>query len=106
MKKNIILFVIIFLSLFTVIVNAQSIWFLNPTNGEILTGTGSQTTVYMQLNFNYNLSGDPNLYDHYIKLFRSPYSTQQSLSGESPREIAIRNCPLPSPIETPPLKIS
>ncbi|MBE7476174.1 MAG: T9SS type A sorting domain-containing protein [Ignavibacteriales bacterium] len=81
MKKNIILFVIIFLSLFTVIVNAQSIWFLNPTNGEILTGTGSQTTVYMQLNFNYNLSGDPNLYDHYIKLFRSPYSTQQSGQG-------------------------
>ncbi len=81
MKKNLVLFVTIFLSLLPVIINAQSIWFLNPTNGETLTGTGSQTTVYMQLQFNYNLSGSPHLTDHYIKLFRPPYSTQKSGQG-------------------------
>ena len=82
MKKNLVLFVTIFLSVFTVIINGQSIWFLNPTNGEIFTETGSQTTVYMQLNFNYNLSGSPYITDHYIKLFRPPYSTQQSGQGD------------------------
>jgi len=75
MKKNFVLFVTIFLSLTTIIINAQSIWFLNPTNGQTDIGTGSQTTVYMQLNFGYSLSGSQYMYDHYIKLFRPPYST-------------------------------
>ncbi|HSW56724.1 MAG TPA: T9SS type A sorting domain-containing protein [Ignavibacteriaceae bacterium] len=81
MKKNFVLFVTILLSLTTIVINAQSIWFLNPTNGQTVIGTGSQTTVYMQLNFGYSLSGSPYMYDHYIKLFRPPYSDQQSGQG-------------------------
>ncbi len=79
MKKIFLLFIVTFLSSFTVKVNASSIGFVHPYNGETVTSTGfasTQTTIPVNLQWNQSAHNP-----FYIKLFCSPYPTQQSNVG-------------------------
>ncbi len=50
MKRNFFLLITLFLSLFVIKVNASSIWFVNPTNGEIITDLqGSEDIIAVHL---------------------------------------------------------
>jgi hypothetical protein len=55
MKKTLYLFLF---NLFLVsnLVNAQSIWFVDPTNSKVVSGGGTQTQVYVSFAYNYSLS--------------------------------------------------
>jgi len=78
MKRNFFLLTTLILSLFVIKVNASSIWFNNPTDGEIITdlqGSEDIIAVYLQWNRQANRP-------YYEKLFCPPYGTQQSDQGD------------------------
>ncbi|MGA9291197.1 MAG: hypothetical protein WBV81_01305, partial [Ignavibacteriaceae bacterium] len=80
MKKLFLLFIMAFLSLITLEANASSIWFINPVNGQTVTGDGfgsSQTTVPLNLQYNQQA-----ISPYYVKLFAAPKGTYQSNQGE------------------------
>lgn len=83
MKKLSFSFLALFF-LLTFIGYAQSIHFTSPTNGQVVTGTGygsTESAVPLNLTYSYQLSNDPNRIGMYIKLFPSPYATEQSNQG-------------------------
>lgn len=82
MKKRALLFVGVILFLVGMEVNASSIWFTNPVNGQTITDDSySQNTIPLNLRYYWQITDNPISY--YVKLFPSPYSTQSSQgSGE------------------------
>lgn len=82
---KIIMFSILLNFLFlTILCNAQEIHFTNPINGMVITGTGygsTASTVPVNLSFYYQLSENPDVQGMFVKLFPSPYATQQSNQG-------------------------
>ena len=81
MKKS---FFLILFNLFLVsnLINAQSIWFVDPTNGEVVSGGGTSTKIYVNFDFNYSLSS--NSLAMFVKLI-THNNTYSSRSGEIPQ---------------------
>lgn len=83
MKKISFSFLVAFF-LLTTFGNAQSIHFTSPTNGQVVSGTGygsTESSVPLNLTYYFQVSDNPDLIGYYIKLFPSPYATQQSNQG-------------------------
>lgn len=82
--KNLFAILVVFLFL-SILINAQSIQFTSPVNGQVITGTGlgsSASIVPVNLRYYYQLSNNPDRIAMYIKLFPSPYPDQQSNQGD------------------------
>lgn len=61
--------------------NAQSVWFVYPTNGLDVTNIYSESKVSLNFQYNWQRSSNPNLITYYIKLFAAPIGTYQSNQG-------------------------
>ncbi len=80
MKKRTILLFIITFFLSVIKIDAQSVWFINPTNGQEVTSTGyGSAPNFVALNLQYNKTTTASPY--FIKLFPTPYANQQSNQG-------------------------
>jgi len=70
-KKNNIFLIIVILFLFFNITLAQSVWFVDPTNGETITYTAfgaTETTIPVNCNYNHTNSNNPNMMQDKFKL--------------------------------------
>ncbi|OGU31958.1 MAG: hypothetical protein A2057_06185 [Ignavibacteria bacterium GWA2_35_9] len=82
MKKKLLFIAALFFCFVAINIDAQSIWFSNPTNGQIVTSAdygSTQTTIPLNLSYNHTQFG---IYGGYVKLNPAPNAWQQSNLGD------------------------
>ncbi|VAW26638.1 hypothetical protein MNBD_BACTEROID06-1228 [hydrothermal vent metagenome] len=83
-KNTIFLLVIAIQFLFANISFASSVWFNNPTNGEVITLTTSKTTVLVNLQYGKSISSG---YGGFVKLFAHNNIEQSSQSDDGIQQL-------------------